>query len=444
MRAERWLLPSLLLILGALHLGFRAAQPPPQLWGDEGHYFGYAHLDALEGRTGLLPGGLRFDHRPELEARVGALFAERVTSEAELVQRASELQSRHLERMSLVHLALFLATVATLYGAARWLGLGAFGAFSASALYAFCPAVAFHVHTLWSEVLHGFLFSVVVLGWAGYARRRRTAWLLLSGAAAGYALLAKGVLNPFVPIATAFLAVDAWRQAAGARPLRRLLRGLGAASAFLLPLLLVVVPQLQQNAAAGHGWRLAANRWWNLELGLTIPAETLASTNPERWKALQETSLAYFAAAEAPPERERLAHERTREFYRAQRLDTLLFHQAQKLFDLLVRGSSTFEQSLGFRERWGPAPPAWMRSAALPGRLLWYALLVLGLAGFIGRRTRDPAWVLLALFTLYFFTALLLVPIKLRFALPATLPLALFSGWTLTWLRDRARGRSRP
>ena len=147
---------------------------------------------------------------------------------------------------------------------------------------------------------------------------------------------------------------------------------------------------------------------------------------------LAETSMRYFQAAEEPLEREALARERT--------LSHLEDHLGATLRDQLVQSlqligaSSSYAQSLSFRQRWGARPPGWMEAV---GRLewLWYPLVFLAAVGAgVAAATRrgDPCWRLLFLFTTAYVAGLYLVPFKFRFLLPLVPNLALFAGLALT------------
>ena len=70
-------LPLLAILLGvaAAHFLFAWATPDPRLWGDEEHYAALARDDVAQGTTSLLPGALRFEHRPEFGSRVWAQLA---------------------------------------------------------------------------------------------------------------------------------------------------------------------------------------------------------------------------------------------------------------------------------------------------------------------------------------------------------------------------------
>ena len=427
-RAEALFLLLFLAVVVAVHLAVRARQGEPKVWGDETHYYGYALFAVRNGETSLLPGKQDFDHRPDLGARVLAQLIGPDATPAQAVHAASGLQ--------VVLLALLLVLT---YVAARQLGLGAPGASCATVLLGIFPWLGFHVHSLWPEVLHALFFALALCAVLAHLSSGGAAWLVLAGLATGYALLTKGSIGGFVPIALVWAFAVTWRRGLGRSRRERLLRALVPALAYGAGVLAVVGPQAIRNHADGHGWRLSANRWWNLELGLTLPGEIHAAAGDQRWAATLETSVHYFQAADTPEERERLARERTLVFLRSSSLPRIAVDQALKLAGLVLRGDSCLEQALTYRERWGAAPPAWARGLERFGRIEWYALWLLGLAGLALRAGRTPGWTFLALFALFFLAGLLLVPFKVRFALPLVPVLCLASGAMLETLQRRLR-----
>jgi len=156
------------------------------------------------------------------------------------------------------------------------------------------------------------------------------------------------------------------------------------------------------------------------------------------------TSMAYFQAAPTPVGRERLARERVLAYVEEHGAGRVALAQAAKLGRLVAVGESAFEQSLTYRERWGPSPPGWLRALRMPGRLLWYAIWVLGLAGLALTLRRSPAWLLLALFTATILAAMLAVPFKIRFLMPLVPVLCLFAGAALDRGAGALRQRWRP
>jgi hypothetical protein len=254
--------------------------------------------------------------------------------------------------------------------------------------------------------------------------------LVVAGVATAYALFTKGALVPFVPAFAVFLSLAAWRAGAGASEGRaRLARALAPAAVYVLATALVLLPQLVHNAREGYGLRLAANRWWNLEVGLASGEH------------IEDVNRRYWDAAADPIERERLSRERTLEHVRELGPARLLVQQARKLAALVFEKPAELEASLHREQRWGDPPPRWIAALELPGRILWYGLLVLGALGCALRGTRSPGWALLLVFSLLYLVSLLAVPVKLRFTLPLVPALCLFSAASIEELARRIRAR---
>jgi len=448
-RPAHGVLLGLLIVLTLLHLFVIEKQPDPRLWGDEAQYQEFGYLDAIAHDTSLLPGSLRFDHRPELNSRIYGLLYER--------------DWRTVRSVEGFQLFLFLAVIAFTFFQARALGVGDAGALTSAALLGFFPWFGFHVHSLWPEVLHAFLFGGALFFLLAYLRHFDWRWLPASAVFLAYALFAKGVLVPFVPLIVIYLAVSTFF-AFPLQPRRsRWLRALCCAGGYLALVSAIVAPQLINNARAGHGWRLSANRWWNLELGLTLPVDAGLPVRGARmqngpdglqaWRHHQQASIRYGTAARALDKREELARERTLAFLDEQGVPSVIGRQFQKIWGLFLRGESSFEQSLTYRRRWGETPPLWLRWLRIPARALWYALQLLALAGLalvvsrLGRREEDsdwpgPGWAFLTLFLGGFLLALLAVPIKVRVVMPLVPILCLFAGVAVQRLCDRRRSDS--
>jgi hypothetical protein len=403
-----WLALALALLVAAAHLAARACAPAPRFWGDEGHYALLAQADAREGRTSLLPGTLGFEHRPIFGVRVCALFVPRLFA-----------------GVTLLNTLLLSLVVLLTCAAGRMLDLSPPAALAAAALLGAFPWLGFHVHSLWPEILHAFFFALVLCGLLAFLRGGSAAWLALAGVASAYALFTKGSLAPFVPFFAVFVALAGARRASEVPPGARALRALAPAAVYAMSVLAVVAPQLVHNARAGYGPHLAANRWWNLEVGLAT-GETVDDVNQRYW-----------ASSPDPLERERLARERTLAHVREVGAGQLLAAQARKLAALVFRKPSELEASLHREARWGDPPPRWLAALELPARALWYALLLLGTLGLALRAARSSGWLLLALFALGYLTALLFVPVKPRFALPLVPVLCLAAGAALEALGAR-------
>ena len=446
-RARRaWPLGLVLLFTLLVHAWVAANEPPPALFEDEPHYNLLAHEDRLAGELSLLPGKLRFDMRPELISRVWAQLlpdeglAGRTLDEKRLAPE-TQRRARHL------NLGLFLVLLILVYAQARELGLSKRGSTFATALLAVFPWFGFYVHTLWPEILHACLASAAFLGILRHLRSGGLLPLLLGGLAAGWALLAKAALNPFLPVILILLAIAGARakrtrvaqvpQANGRPDSRSRMRAIWAPLAFAGSVLLVIGPQLLANARAGHGYRLAGNRWKNIEMGLRHePREQQTpSERRERWNH----HLLYMSVGPTYAEREAAAEERVREYVSERGIAALASQQWRKFTELIFVAPSFFERALA--ERWGDPPPAWLAALRRPGRLLWLLLLGLGLPGVLLYGWRSPGHLLFALFVLYFFAALFVIPYKLRFAMPLIPVLCIFSASTVAGALSLRRPR---
>lgn len=422
-------LVAILVTAALAHTAFSLMQPPPHPTGDELHYIEMARDDAARGAMSPLPGGLRFGHRPELLSRLLA----------PLVSRGLE-NSTLMRRVSAANTALLLAVISLVFLQAKVSAAGDRGALVAAAVVAFFPWLGFHVHSLWPEILHAFLFAVALLAALLHLRSGALLPLAISGVATGAALLAKGSLAPFVPFFALFFAVNEFlntREQSRARRIRRV--ALVIAPVHLGAILLIVAPQLAANWEAGHGLRLSANRWWNLELGITLPVDArdpAVLDTQGRWIPEAEQTRRYARAAPRALGREAAARTRTLGYLESHGPARVALAQTSKLFDLLLAApslipqrQSTFDQALGARARWGSPAPGWIAMWQEPGRWAWRLLLPLGLIGLLARARKSPQRLFLALFTVSFLLAALAVPVKIRFLLPVVPLLALGVGF---------------
>ena len=135
------------------------------------------------------------------------------------------------------------------------------------------------------------------------------------------------------------------------------------------------------------------------------------------------------------------APERALAYLRSRPPGEIVAEQSAKLWNMVVH-SAAFLERVERREAWGPQSQAWIHAANVIARGMWYALLVLGLAGVVLTIRRSAGWGLLGLLVLYFAGALFVASVKLRFAMPVVPVLALFSGSViervLLWARARA------
>ena len=411
---KRALLPGLLIFVTVIHVIAFAADRPIRLWGDEGTYALNAKTDAAQGETSLVPGRLPFRTQPEFASRVYSKFAHRPR-----LQRS----------VSLLDICLLPLVLLLTYAQARRLGVPERGALIGAGLLGVFPWFGFHVHSLWPEVLHALFFGAALLGLLAALRADRVRYVVPAGVATAFALLTKGVLQAFLPVFAIVLGVAFFRRARNTSgtsdEIRSGLRSpaaraLLAPGAYLLTILAVLLPQLIANDNAGHGYHLAANRWWNLELGLTA--------DPKQGRTIGSINEAYMATSTDDIRREELARERTLAFVRERGVIGVLAAQIGKCARLVFERESSFERSIGDMERWGAEPPTVLAMLRLPSRVLWFAILALGLAG-LGLHVRaGPGWALLSAFVLVFFAAIATVPLKVRFLMPVVPVLCIFAG----------------
>ncbi len=451
----RWLGILVVLVgVAGLHAFVIANEPTPTLFEDEPHYAEYAFADAAGGETSLLPGHLRFDQRPELISRLWANLVR--TTDLEPLRRVEWPARVSFEdrvrvvglrdegallqrRARWVNLGLLLALVLLTHAQARAIGLGRRAALAAALGLGVFPWFGFYVHTLWAELLHAALVGVTFLGVFVHLSSRRRWPLVPAGLALGVALLAKGTMNPFLPVLAGVLFGSEWLRTRGRPTAARLGRALVAPALLLASMLIVVVPQLLANQRDGHGLRIAGNRWKNLEMGIVLEPRERQSDDERAERA--HLHQLYMEAGETYEEREAFAEERTLAFVRERGFASVAVQQARKLALLLFDTPSFFERALD--ERWGDAAPGWLRALRLPGRALWTVLLLAGGTGAVCFFRRSPAFLVLALFTAYFAAAALVIPYKLRFLMPLVPVLALLAAAACESVARRAAQRGR-
>ena len=418
--ARRRFLLLTVLVAVLFHLAWALSEDSPSIWGDEVLYQRLAESDLADGRVWPIPGTLTFEPRPQLGSRL-------LATSAFLTGSSSILRAGVL--LNLVLMALLIVFT---HEAGLRCGFDPPAADLAAGLLAVVPALGFHVHSLWPEILHAFLLSLVFLGVAVYFERWKMRYLVLAGLASGFALLTKGVLGQFLPIAIALIALATWRNG------RSRWRCLLAPTLFAVSVALVVLPQLLTNLEQGHGARLSANRWWNLELGLVLPVEDHFDGEARR-----ELTQKYKDAAGRPADREVASRVRV-EQHLLDRKGPIVVDQVRKLSRLVVMRPTSLEVSVTERLRWGPDPPVWLSWYAFFSRIVWIALWGLGLMGMA--RYAGTSWsrAFLGAFGVYFLVSLLAVPVKPRFALPVVPVFCLFSGVLVQQLLFRRGGRRSP
>jgi hypothetical protein len=423
--ADRALL-SLLVATAVFHLVFELAQPAPELFGDEKHYLALARDDARADHRSMLPGNLRFSERPQFYSRFVSQFVFEATPTHDVTTRVAFAQ-----------ILLLLGLVVMVYLQARTMGLSEAASLVSAAAVAGFPWLGFYVHSLWPEILHAFLLAGVVLTSLLYLHTQRSSLLIGAGSLAGLAMLTKGVLPALSPVfLAAFFGSVIWQHRAAPLTKSVLIRALLAPLIFSAALFCVIGPQLINNAREGGGAELAANRWWNLEIGLTVPVD---ATDPDtystdhRWIAKDRL----FEVYKSVPDNEREAHARTRtlSYLADQGLIATLGRQGAKLVDLwiaaptlILQRQASFDQALGMRARWGETPPEWIAAPRELARWAWRLVFPLGLAGLFLLGRRGIGGQLLLAMSLVFLIAALAVPLKVRLILPVMPILAIGLG----------------
>lgn len=222
--------------------------------------------------------------------------------------------------IALVQSALLAVTAVLLFDLVRrWTGSRAAGVAAAVAAIGYPPLAAF-AHYLWPEVLHLFLF--VVLLWVLAARSDSGWWCSLAGVALGLALLCKSLLLPVAPV---FVAAAFW-----GRPWRR---GLRLTALVLVCALATIAPTLAANARRVGSPSIANSATFNLWVGLNdVGRESFQ--NDVVWPEYQT----WVASAETTAGRDRILRSRIRELVRDRGIVEVLADQLSKqpfrLFDI--------------------------------------------------------------------------------------------------------------
>jgi hypothetical protein len=426
----------LLLALAALHAVATLQLSTSTAYGDEPHYLEVAFEDADRGHTSLLPGKQRFDDslsgrgsQPLYWARVLAVLADSHGDPSDMAGL--------LDVSVWLNLLLLLATVACVYALAATLGAGTVGSCVAAALIGLFPWYTFYAHTAWPEPIHGLLQCLVLLLLVRHLRGASIWWLALTGVALGFALLIKSTLQSFVPVFAVFVGLAPLVR--GPASAKAALRGLCAVALLVGGLALVVVPQLATNEENGHGWRIAAHTWWNLETGLGMPAprdDPKAFTEPEGTRPYWRDLRIEFVKFNTPAAREAAARKRTLALLESRPVTETLSRQFEKLVWVVTDSETPLARALR-KERWGPEPPGWISLADQLAWFHWFGLLILGTLGLLTGFWRGAGPLLLTAFTAAFVVAMLAVPLKLRFAMPLVPVLSVFAGLAVGLVTSR-------
>jgi hypothetical protein len=429
-----WLSGIVVALLTA-HLLLVDRLPERKLFGDEYPYTAQAIHHADEGWWTLLPGNLEFATRPPLWGHVlsRVVDAEGTTKpiRAVILRNGSPLQA-----------ALLAVAVIALYVQGRLLGLGPFLSLLPPLLLSLLPRTIFHVHSLWSEPLHMALQEVAFACVLAVLVGRSPLLLAPAGLTLGLAILTRTTTLFFLPVIPAVVAATYWlkarRSGGGASWLRQTAI---ATFVFALALAATVVPQLRANAERGHGYRIAANSWINVALGIE-PSKGDAHGRALWRSAGKRASSRDFALADKQLRRELKARAQVLDYLEHQDLGTVLTRQIRRANNMLLFGRSNLEFAVA-NSVFGQNTPRFSPAVALD-RAVWPAVVGLGLLGLLIRLRSGPGWVLLALYAGYFLIAFLAAPIASRMTFQLTSALVLGCGGLLASTAHVMRRALRP
>lgn len=436
MRLGLALLLGLVAVFCVAHLSLAKYSTTRRLFGDEPVYAAQATVHAHEGLSTLVPGNLEFSKRPPFWGHVLSRLRPAVPAWAfgKPLQGKVKRLVRHgyLEPAIRLHVVLGAITLLAVYLQGLLLGLGPLGGWVPVLLLAALPRAAFHIHSLWSETLHMTLQTLALTGVLLCVRRPRYWAAIGAGVCLGFALLTRTTAMGLVVWVPACLVLVAlwrrhWRPSDSAASISWSRYGL-AAVAFVAATGAVVVPQYAANAKAGREFRIAANSWLNIRIGL-LPGKHEPKEITEAWNA----------AAAAPRQQKGKRHENKyirREhdakahvlaFIQKAPTGTLLSRQARRGFGQLVGGHSQFGFSL-VDNKWSEPYRRQLQPLLSFDRVVWRWLVYLGLAGLLLLSFGNAGYFLLAGYAVYYVVALMAVPIGARMGLQLAPILCLGAG----------------
>jgi 4-amino-4-deoxy-L-arabinose transferase-like glycosyltransferase len=326
-------------------------------------------------------------------------------------------------------LGLLLVAAAILHDlTGRLTGSRTAGAIAALLLLA-DPTMAAFATYLWPEVLHIFLFLVVL--WILVSRSDHRGWLALAGLALGLALLTKSVLGPFTPVLVLPLLLR--------RPRRR---GLASAALVAVVAAAVVAPVVVANGLGRGSWVVSDSSRFNLWLGLNDVSRRslesdIAGEEYRRYLAsapdfrgrndVLEGKIASLVGERGVPEV--LRAQLGRQYFRLLDAETYLTEQ--------LHGGFLHQTACGY----GPVAA----SLAAPVRLYAYGfhamlLVALALAVALPVDWRERGWLRVVLaFLAYNLLVFLLLHVKSRYRLQLVpfLDLLAGAGLAAAWARLR-------
>lgn len=326
---------------------------------------------------------------------------------------------------------LLAVTAVLLFDLVSRLTLSPAAGFVAAVMALGYPPLAAFSHYLWPEIVHLFLF--VVLIWILVARIETAWWCAVAGVALGLALLSKSLLLPFVPV---FLVAAVW-----GRPWRHavvavvLVSGLAAAT---------VGPTVIANARRLGTPSIANSATFNLWVGLNdVGRESFR--NDVVWPEFQR----WVASADTYAARDRILKSQIRDFVRNRGLAAVMADQFSKQPFRLFNAGCYFTDQLPGGSAQTQAGAGYLGLEPRMGRILtavvvcsilgMYVAAAMGLA-FGG--CRGARWVrILLLFIAYNLALLLFLHVKTRYRIQM-LPAALVGvGCLVAWIEAGWRPR---
>jgi len=293
------------------------------------------------------------------------------------------------------------------------------------------PPLAAFSHYLWPEIVHLFLF--VVLLWILVARVERAWWCAVAGIALGLALLSKSLLLPIVPV---FLVAAVW-----GRPWRH-----AVVAVVLVPALAAatVAPTVIANMRRLGTPSIANSATFNLWVGLNdVGRESFR--NDVVWPEFQR----WVASADTHAARDRILRSQIRDFVRERGFASVLVDQLSKqpfrLFnagcyftDQLPGGAAQTQAGAGYLGL-GPRAGGVLTAVVVCSILGIYVAAVMGLA--IGG-CRGARWVrVLLLFITYNLVLLLFLHVKTRYRIQMLPAAFVGAGCLAAWIEAGWRPR---
>jgi 4-amino-4-deoxy-L-arabinose transferase-like glycosyltransferase len=397
---------------GLLWLYYRPVTKVP--WGDENTYLTSARA-LLGGDPGWRPDALWPSLYPRFVA--GLLWLYDGPLLIQLVQTGL-----------LMAAAVLLADLVRHIAGSRTAGLVAGG------LVTLYPPLVGFSHFLWSEVLHLFLF--VVLLWVLIRRNDRLAWCVLAGIIMGLALLTKSLLTPFAPV----LMIGAFaRQPVRASATR--------AAVFLLATVVTVAPTMVGQWQRTGRLMIADSSAFNLWVGLNDTARRNFEAD-----FVSGAYREYTASGDSFDQRDLVLRSKIQiylldhswtEIIRGQlgKQYFRLFDKDSYLTDQLPGGAAVERYGAGYRQA-GAVPSGLVRT----GSYVSYGLiLLLAPLGWLIWRYRDRRWLtILLLFLVYNLAIFFWLHVKTRFRVQMLPVFFMGVGTTVAYLEARLAGLDPP